>query len=725
MKKITLLILGLFTWMISFSQVDINQLFEKHPEVVIKFQIQDRSQLEMLARIISIDNIQGNEVTAYTNPEEFMQFLTLNIPYEIVERLVLTIEELNMMEDTEKNRNDWNYYPTYNQYLSEMEEFASKNPDLCRVVEFGTSVQNRKLLACVISSNVHVREAEPQIFWSSSMHGDELTGYVLMLRFIDYLLSNYGTNERITHLLDNSEIWINPLANPDGTFWPSGARRNNANNFDLNRNYKDWVAGNNPGGAWQKETIAFMNLQETEAFVLGANIHGGIETCNYPWDNTYTRHADDNWWQLVCREYADTVHAHAPSTYMRAFNNGITNGADWTVIYGSRQDYTTYYDHNREFTLEISNTKTPSPSQLPNFWNYNYRSFLNYTQQALYGIHGTVTDANNGLPLHAKVFINSHDKDNSFVMTDPRVGYYARPIKGGTYSVTYSAEGYISQTVQITVSDRQTIIQNIELVASTPPQPKFVADSTTIPVYTEITFTDQSSYAPTSWKWHFEGGTPGTSIEQNPTILYETTGTFDVKLVVENSFGKDSIIKENYITVIILPEFPVANFEADATEIEEGNMAHFIDLSENATTWEWYFEGGTPETSIEQNPIILYENAGIFDVKLTVTNEDGSDEMLKEGYIVVVIFDTVATLELERFKVKIFPNPVLQESALTIEADSFLHKIELINLLGAIVKTAHPNAASYVFPVSGIETGIYLMKIETAKGAFVTKIQIL
>jgi hypothetical protein len=72
--------------------------------------------------------------------------------------------------------------------------------------------------------------------------------------------------------------------------------------------------------------------------------------------------------------------------------------------------------------LEISNTKTPAASQLPNFWNYNYRSFFNFTQQALYGIHGIVTDACSGAPLHAKIFINSHDARESYVMTDPRTG---------------------------------------------------------------------------------------------------------------------------------------------------------------------------------------------------------------------------------------------------------------------------------------------------------------
>ncbi|MCL2168241.1 MAG: hypothetical protein FWH59_03845, partial [Lentimicrobiaceae bacterium] len=195
MKKITLIILALFTCIISFSQTDVNQLFTKHPELIIKFEIQNRTLLDTLTRMLSIDNVKGKEVVAYTTKEEFEHFLTLNIPYEIVEKPVLTPEELNMKEFDEinaKNRTEWNFYPTYEGYDSLMEEFANNYPDICKLVEFGTSVQNRKLLACVLSKNVNVREAEPQVLFSSTMHGDECTGYVLMLHYIDYLLSNYG-----------------------------------------------------------------------------------------------------------------------------------------------------------------------------------------------------------------------------------------------------------------------------------------------------------------------------------------------------------------------------------------------------------------------------------------------------------------------------------------------------------------------------------------------------
>jgi uncharacterized membrane protein len=64
-----------------------------------------------------------------------------------------------------------------------------------------------------------------------------------------------------------------------------------------------------------------------------------------------------------------------------------------------------------------------------------------------------------------------------------------------------------------------------------------------------VTFTDQSTNSPTSWSWTFEGGTPGASTAQNPTVTYNTAGTYDVTLVATNAQGNDSEVKVDYINV--------------------------------------------------------------------------------------------------------------------------------------------------------------------------------
>jgi PKD repeat protein len=68
-----------------------------------------------------------------------------------------------------------------------------------------------------------------------------------------------------------------------------------------------------------------------------------------------------------------------------------------------------------------------------------------------------------------------------------------------------------------------------------------------------------------------------------------------------------------------------------------GQTVQFNDISTgNPTSWQWTFEGGTPTTSTDQNPAVTYNSAGIFDVSLTVTNEDGQNTETKTGYITVI-----------------------------------------------------------------------------------------
>lgn len=453
--------------------LDIDDYFKTSGEIYFTFEIGTHSDLESLTRVISIDNISGNQVYAYANRKEFDNFLKRGIPYNILPHpgSLLNEEELRPQGTGNGPLTLWNYYPNYQEYLDFMNNFASSNPEICKLVPIGTSVQGRTLVALKISDNVYEQEAEPEFFYTSSIHGDELTGYVLMLHLIDYLLTGYGTDPRITSLVDNTEIFINPLANPDGTFHGGNnsvyqAQRYNANNVDLNRNYPDPEDGPHPdGNAWQPETLAFMAFADSNHFVMGANFHGGAEVFNYPWDTWAKLAADDYWWQFVGHEYADTVHLHSPGSYFSGFNNGITNGYQWYTISGGRQDYMNYWHSDREVTLEISDIKLIPANQLLPHWEYNYRSLLNYIEEVRYGVQGVVTDSVTGEPLQARVLIPGHDFDNSYVDTKLPSGFYSRLLYEGTYGIRFSATGYFPKTIyDIPVNNRVTTYLDVKLV---------------------------------------------------------------------------------------------------------------------------------------------------------------------------------------------------------------------------------------------------------------------
>ena len=459
----------------------LDSVFMTRGEVYFSFSVQSKSEINELTKIISSDNVKGFEVTAYANKKEFKRFLEKRYSYKILPppSTLLDETELNMggFQTDREGRTVWNFYPTYQQYLDIMAGFATNYPAICRVDTIGTAANpayDRLILAVKISDSVQFERGKPQFLYTSSIHGDETTGYVLMLHLIDYLLTNYGTDPRITEIVNNTEIFINPLANPDGTYHGGnnsvyGAQRYNSLNVDLNRNYPDPKAGPHPdGNAWQEETVAFMNFADSSHFVLSMNFHGGAEVFNYPWDTWAKLHPDNDWFDFLGREYADTVHLYGPSGYLTFMDNGVTNGYAWYSITGGRQDYMTYFQHGREVTLEISDVKLLPASQLLNHWEYNYRSFLNYIEQANYGINGQVTDSLTGQPLKAKVNIFLHDFDNSYVYSSLPTGWYFRPIEEGSYDLSFSAEGYFTKTIKnVTATKWNTTRLNVQLVPLT------------------------------------------------------------------------------------------------------------------------------------------------------------------------------------------------------------------------------------------------------------------
>ena len=128
-----------------------------------------------------------------------------------------------------------------------------------------------------------------------------------------------------------------------------------------------------------------------------------------------------------------------------------------------------------------------------------------------------------------------------------------------------------------------------------PPVAAFTASDTSIDVGDSVTFTDQSSNNPDTWSWTFESGTPSGSSAQNPTITYNTAGTFDVSLTVTNSAGSDTETKTNYITVSDTPiEYCTASGNTQNYEYISGVQVGSINNSSGAS-------GYTDFTSISTN----------------------------------------------------------------------------------------------------------------------------
>lgn len=174
----------------------------------------------------------------------------------------------------------------------------------------------------------------------------------------------------------------------------------------------------------------------------------------------------------------------------------------------------------------------------------------------------------------------------------------------------------------------------ITIVNCTQPITDFIATPTAVFTNDLVTFTDLSANTPTSWAWDFGDG--NVSALQNPTHAYSVPGVYNVSLTATNPNGSDTETKTAYITVTN-PVAPTADFTADVTTVPAGGTINFTDLSAGLpSSWLWSFPGGTPATSIAQNPTVVYSAPGTYDVTLTAVNSQGAHSETKTAYITVL-----------------------------------------------------------------------------------------
>ncbi|MEO0780097.1 MAG: PKD domain-containing protein, partial [Bacteroidota bacterium] len=149
---------------------------------------------------------------------------------------------------------------------------------------------------------------------------------------------------------------------------------------------------------------------------------------------------------------------------------------------------------------------------------------------------------------------------------------------------TYAMEG--TYTVVLTATNDcgvQTSSQSVEIVLG--PLAGFSADQTEGCAPLTVQFSDQSSGDVTTWSWSFPGGNPSTSTDQNPTVVYDTPGSYSVMLEIETLTGSNMLVQNGFITVLSAPS-PAFN-----TDISGGTV-DFINNSSNATTYSWDFGDG-------------------------------------------------------------------------------------------------------------------------------------
>lgn len=268
-------------------------------------------------------------------------------------------------------------YPTHAEMTKKLKAAQAKNPGIIKLFSIGKSIQGQELWVVKISDNVDIDEVEPEFKYISSMHGDEITGREMTTFLIEEIAEKYGKDQEITDLVNNSEIYIMPSMNPDGS---ALRQRANANSADLNRNFPD-IMRDTSGSSMKDREIEnqhVMNFQASRKFSLSANFHGGTIVANYPWDSKYDRHPLDGFVKELSSVYSELNPEMISS---REFSGGITNGADWYIVKGGMQDWSYFWYNDLQITLEISHTKWPSYSDMPGFYKSNRDSMVEFMKQ--------------------------------------------------------------------------------------------------------------------------------------------------------------------------------------------------------------------------------------------------------------------------------------------------------------------------------------------------------
>jgi len=605
----------------------------------------------------------------YLTPAELEKLEASGLEY------VITNPDLNAC-----SKNFWDQailesYHNYNQMVELSDSLATNFPEICKKIVLATSPGGRQLGILKISDNVNTNENEPELMFDGGIHGDEIMGPEIVIRYARELCLGYGNDTTYTDLINNREIWLYYLVNPDG--FASGIRYN-SNGVDLNRDagFMWGGEGYSPFPFSQPETRILRSLWLEHNFVLYNNFHGGTEVISLPWSYRVSQPPD---WGHI--QQLASVYSNASGYPNLAYGQGCII---MYQIFGATKDFNYGSMGQVGWSMEISMLKQPPASQIPMYYNYNAPAITEMINRVGRGLNGVITDSITGSPVKASIFVGSFYP----VYTDAGLGDYHKYVLPGTYSITVKASGYQTKTLTgVTVPGQGAVTTNIQLTPS-PGRYAYRTIVTNIPYFPSSGNYSDESYVPgiigPPDSVNYSLGRSGYIIIDMGDTIYDGTGN-DFKVLEGDTSPEGyychvsqtmdgpwtSLGSATGSTAFDLSTGPIsgiryikitddgdgltnandAGFDLDAIEILTppliadfiasnntpctGDGVDFFDASTgNPTTWQWQFPGGTPSSSTAMNPTgIVYATPGDYDVTLSVINNFTQITLSKENFI--------------------------------------------------------------------------------------------
>jgi hypothetical protein len=228
---------------------------------------------------------------------------------------------------------DFGYFFTYYEVSDTLDRLVANFPDLCIKSSAGLSFQGRPLWYLKISDNPGSSEGEPSCFFNGATHAREPMGTHACIAFADHILSKYGIDSVATWLINNREIYIVPVMNPDGYVYNSDSGGSSSNwrknrrgpvppniGVDLNRNYGyKWGYDNSgssglpssetyrgPSRFSEPETQVIRDFMALYNFRTQMDFHSYGRYNLYPWGYASTTPPERD----ILQEIADTLQAN-------------------------------------------------------------------------------------------------------------------------------------------------------------------------------------------------------------------------------------------------------------------------------------------------------------------------------------------------------------------------------------------------------------------------------
>lgn len=412
-------------------------------EMEVKVFLNQSKDAQTLHQLGFQGDIYTDYAWMYVTPDELKQIKNAGLSYEI------NRENLNeYAEDFWETRDA---YHTYEETIYVMDSLAEALPNLVKKTVYGTSVGGRELSAIKISDNVLLDENEAEIAFDGNIHGDEIGGGENMIRFARWLCQQYqANNPEITELINNREIWIYPLVNPDGR---ENLTRYNNNGIDLNRDagYNWNGEGSSPTIFSQPESKALRQMMLDNQFSIHMTLHSGIVMYLHPW----------YFYEVACPDI-DEENTLADMYASTSGYSNLTTGPGTSLYPTTGSTAETYYGvkGSHGIVMELSYDKQPPASEIGYYFDINLQPCVKLIEYAGYGIQGEIMDAETGYPVPAVIYVG----DKMTCYNDPIVGDYHKFVVGGSYTVKVKANGYQTQVISnVVVEDLAVTTLNIEL----------------------------------------------------------------------------------------------------------------------------------------------------------------------------------------------------------------------------------------------------------------------